>query len=94
MACLRLFGRAFDAAYVGGDGQPWASIAHPNASKGDINGVSVIDPDSGTFSNLITDKLSVSAITKAQTMANRFKTPDGLPLMIDMQDDGNFISIT
>lgn len=88
MACLRLFGRAFDPAYLGGDGKPWASTTHPSASKGDVNGVSVVDPDSGTYSNLITKALSVSAITEAQTIANRYKTPDGLPLMIDMQDNG------
>lgn len=88
MACLRLFARAFDAAYPGGDGKPWAATDHPNASKGDVNGVSVVDPDSGTYSNLITKPLSVSAITEAQTMANRFKTPDGLPLLCDFQDNG------
>ena len=88
MATLRMFGRAFDSSYPGGDGKAWAATDHPNASKGDLNGVSVADPDSGTFSNLITDKLSVAAITKAQTKANRFKTPDGLPLMVDFQDNG------
>jgi len=88
MAMLRMYGRAFDDAYVGGDGKPWASDSHPNASKGDLNGVSVVDPDSGTFSNLITEKLSVTAITNAQTKANRFVTPDGLPLLVDMQDNG------
>jgi hypothetical protein len=88
MAMLRLFGRAFDANYAGGDGQPWASTSHPNASMGDLNGKSIIDPDSGTYSNLITKKLSVAAITEAQTMANRYTTPDGLPLMCDFQDNG------
>jgi len=88
MAMLRMYGRAFDDSYPGGDGKPWAATDHPNASKGDLNGVSVVDPDSGTFSNLITEKLSVSAITSAQTKANRFKTPDGLPLMVDFQDNG------
>lgn len=80
---LRMFGRAFNPAYLGGDGKPWAAADHPVASKGDSNGVSVADPDAGTFSNLITEKLSVQAITKAQTTANRFVTPDGLPFMCD-----------
>jgi hypothetical protein len=88
MALLRMFGRAFDANYVGGDGKPWAATDHPNASKGDANGVSIADPDSGVFSNLITKALSVSAITEAQTLANRYTTPDGLPLMCDFQDNG------
>lgn len=88
MACLRMFGRAFNPAYLGGDGKPWAATDHPNASKGDLNGVSIVDPDSGTYSNLIREKLSVTAITNAQTMANRFKTPDGLPLLVDFQDNG------
>lgn len=85
---LRLFGRAFNSAYKFGDGQPWASTQHPVASKGDSNGVSVIDTDAGTYSNYITSKLSVSAITTAQTMANRFKTPDGLPFLCDFENNG------
>lgn len=88
MAMLRLFGRAFDANYPGGDGKPWAATDHPAASKGDLNGVSIVDPDAGTYSNLITKKLSVAAITEAQTTANRYTTPDGLPLMCDFQDNG------
>lgn len=88
MAMLRMFGRAFDANYPGGDGKAWAATDHPIASLGDVNGVSVADPDSGTFSNLITKTLSVSAITEAQTIANRLKTPDGLPLLCDFQDNG------
>lgn len=88
LAMLRMFGRAFDANYPGGDGKPWAATDHPAASKGDLNGVSIPDPDSGTYSNLITKKLSVSAITEAQTIANRYTTPDGLPLMCDFQDNG------
>lgn len=62
----RVFGNAFTA--VGADKQPWASEKHP------INTVS-----NETYSNLITDELSVAAITKAQTMASKFVTPDGLP---------------
>lgn len=88
LASLRMFGRAFNASYVGGDGQPWASTAHPVATKGDANGTSTVDPDAGTFSNYIQDKLSVSAITKAQTTANRYVTPDGLPFKCDMSANG------
>jgi hypothetical protein len=63
----RLFGNAF--VTVGADGVPWASTSHP-VSK---------DASDGTFSNLITSALSVSAITDAQNKASRFVTPDGLP---------------
>ncbi len=63
----RLFGSAFTT--VGADGVAWASEKHPvSTEKG-----------AATFSNLITDELSVAAITKAQTQASRFVTPDGLP---------------
>lgn len=88
LAQLRLFGRAFDANYVGGDGKPWAATDHPVASKGDLNGASVVDPDSGVFSNLVTNRLSVAALTAAQTRANRFMTPDGLPFMCDFTNNG------
>jgi hypothetical protein len=88
LASLRMFGRAFNAGYTGGDGKAWAATDHPVASKQDANGVSVVDSDSGTFSNLITDTLSVQAITKAQTTANRFITPDGLPFKCDMSGNG------
>lgn len=81
---LRLFGRAFNANYAGGDGKAWAATDHPVASKGDSNGTSTVDTDAGTFSNLITTALSVAAITTAQTLANRYVTPDGLPFMCDM----------
>ena len=84
MHVLRMFGRAFNSSYTGGDGKAWAATDHPVASKGDANGTSVIDTDSGTFSNLITKVMSVSAITEAQTIANRYTTPDGLPFMCDM----------
>lgn len=85
---LRMFGRAFDSSYTGGDGKAWAATDHPVASKGDANGVSTVDSDSGTYSNLITTTLSVKAITDAQTTANRFVTPDGLPFLCDYQDNG------
>lgn len=88
MALLRMFGRAFDSNFVGGDGKPWAATDHPVASLGDAGGVSVADPNSGTFSNLITKVLSVAAITEAQTIANKFVTPDGLPFLCDFTDNG------
>lgn len=80
---LRMFGNAFDSACTGGDGKPWAATDHPLASKGSQGRKYVPDPDAGTYSNLITTALSVSAITAAQSMAGRFVTPDGLPLAAD-----------
>ncbi len=62
----RLFGSAF--TNVGADGVAWASDKHP-----------VSKDSTETFSNIMTENLSVAAITKAQTMASRFVTPDGLP---------------
>lgn len=62
----RLFGSAF--TNVGADGVAWASDKHP-----------VSKDSKETFSNLMHENLSVAAITKAQTMASRFVTPDGLP---------------
>jgi hypothetical protein len=85
---LRLYGRAFNTNYTGGDGQPWASASHPVASKGDASGVSVIDTDAGTYSNLITTALSVAAITAAQTASNRFLNPDGTPYLADYINNG------
>lgn len=82
--CLRMFGNAFNAGYLGGDGVPWASTKHPVASKMDQYRRRIPDPDSGVYSNLITDELSVDAITKAQSMAGRYLTPDGLPFMCEM----------
>ena len=82
--CLRMFGNAFNAKMMGGDGQPWASTKHPVAAKMDQGRKRVPDPDSGTFSNLITDELSVDAITKAQSLAGRYRTPDGLPFLCQM----------
>lgn len=62
----RLFGNAFTT--VGADGCPWAAENHPVNTKSDE-----------TYSNLISENLSVAAITKAQTLASSFVTPDGLP---------------
>ena len=68
----RLFGSAF--TNIGADGEPWASEKHPVSRE----------EGAGTFSNLMHENLSVSAITKAQTMASRFVTPDGLPFACNL----------
>ena len=81
---LRMFSRAFNADYVGGDGVSWANAAHPVASKGSSGRKFIVDPDAGTYSNQIAQALSVSAITTAQSMSNRFVTPDGLPFLCEM----------
>jgi len=81
---LRMFAHAFNSDYVGGDGVAWASASHPVASKGSSGRKFIVDPDSGTYSNLISSALSVSAITTAQSMSNRFVTPDGLPFLCEM----------
>ncbi len=83
MHLLRMFGRAFNGDYKGGDGVAWAATNHPCASKGSSGRTYVADPDAGTYSNLITSALSVSAITAAQAIGGRFTTPDGLPLAAD-----------
>ena len=81
---LRLFARAFDPNYAGGDGLPWASEVHPVASKYSEGRKYIADPESGIYSNLAHTMLSVSAITDLQTKANRFVTPDGSPFLCDM----------
>lgn len=81
---LRCLAGAFDQTTLGGDGQPWASEAHPVASKGSDGRVFIPDPEAGTFSNIIKKEFSVAAISEAQTMANRFVTPDGLPFLCKM----------
>ena len=63
----RLFANSFTE--IGSDGVPWASTKHPVSSE----------KGAETFSNLINENLSVSAITSAQSKAARFVTPDGLP---------------
>lgn len=86
---LRMFGGAWTTT-IGGDGVAWASASHPIASKGDANGLAVADTDAGTFSNIVTGNpvLSVAAITTAQSAANRFVTPDGLPCGVDFTSNG------
>ena len=81
---LRTIGNAFNPDKLGGDGKSWAATDHPVASKGSSGRTFVPDEEAGTFSNLITDTLSVSAITSAQSLASRFVTPDGLPVLQDM----------
>ena len=82
---LRMFGNAWnsDGLHNGGDGVPWASAAHPVASKGSSGRTFIPDPDAGTYSNISNDAFSVSAITAAQARANRFLTPDGLPFLCE-----------
>lgn len=84
MHVLRCFGGAWDPNAVGGDGKPWACGEHPVASRGSVGRKFIVDEDAGTYSNVMTDALSVSAITAAQSMANRFITPDGLPFLCEM----------
>lgn len=81
---LRTLGGAFDPEKVGGDGVSWASAVHPVASKGSEGRTFIPDEEAGTFSNLLTSALSVSAITDAQSKANRFVTPDGFPFLCEM----------
>ena len=81
---LRTLSGAFDPSKTGGDGKPWAAADHPCASKGSVGRQYVVDPDSGTFSNLIDKTLSVDNITYAQALAGRFTTPDGLPYLCEM----------
>lgn len=82
---LRCLGNAFDTTetYLGGDGKPWAAADHPVASKGSDGRKYTPDTDAGTYSNLLTSALSVSAITDAQSKANRLVTPDGLPFLCE-----------
>ena len=84
MYMLRMFGNAFNPNCTGGDGKPWAATDHPCASKGSEGRKFIADPESGTYSNLITKALSVQNICDAQAMAGRMKTPDGLPFLADM----------
>ena len=81
---LRTISRAFNPLFLGGDGKPWAAADHPIASKGSTGRQYIADPDAGTFSNLITTTLTVEHITDAQSLANRFVTPDGLPYLCEM----------
>ena len=82
---LRMFANAWntDGKHNGGDGVSWANAAHPVASRGSAGRTFVADTDAGTYSNISTDAFSVSAITAAQSRANRFLTPDGMPFLCD-----------
>lgn len=74
MDFYRLFANGFKDTVKGGDGQPWFSENHPISS----------DKNSKKQSNLLHEDFTVANITKAQTMANRFVTPDGLPFLANM----------
>lgn len=80
---LDMFSNAFNPNFLGGDGKPWASTEHPVASIGSTGRRYIPDPDSGTYSNLITKALTVDNISEAMAMGGRYVTPDGLPLAAD-----------
>lgn len=84
MHVLRMFGNAWNADKKGGDGVSWANAAHPVASLGSNGRVFTPDPSAGTYSNVGTDAFTVAAITAAQTKANKFVTPSGLPFLCEM----------
>ena len=69
----KVFGNAYRQAQ-GPDNKPWASETHPVSSA----------TGSGTYSNLSSDALSVSAITDAIAAASSFVTADGMSFV------GNF----
>ena len=81
---MRMFANATSPDHLGGDGKPWAATDHPVASLGSVGRRSVPDPESGTFSNVISQTLSVKGIDEAVTMAQKYVTPDGLPFLCDM----------
>ena len=83
MHVMRALNGAFDQARTGGDGKSWAAADHPVASLGSQGRIYLPDPDAGTYSNIGSDVLSVAAITAAQSRANRFVTPDGLPFLCE-----------
>lgn len=70
MDFYRLFANGFNPAYLGPDSKALFATDHPIA-----NGATE------TYGNLLTDVFSIGAITKAQTRARRFLTPDGFPFM-------------
>lgn len=84
MHLLRTFGGAFNTKCVGGDGVSWANEKHPIASKGSEGRKFIVDEAAGYYSNVSHDALSVAAITAAQSRANRFVAPDGLPFLCNM----------
>jgi len=80
---LRMFANAWNADKKGGDGVSWAHDAHPVASIGSSGRTFTPDAEAGTYSNTGTDEFTVDAISAAQSRANRFVTPDGLPFLCD-----------
>lgn len=75
-----LFANGFNSGIVGADSKPLFSNAHP------INS----DTGADTFSNIGTSAFSISAITAAQSAAQRFKTFDGL----DFDCDFNLVGVS
>lgn len=71
MDFYRLFANGFNASYLGSDSKALFATDHPVSTES----------GAGTYSNLLTDTFAISAITKAQTQARRFETPDGFPFM-------------
>ncbi|MFC3797904.1 MULTISPECIES: hypothetical protein [unclassified Cohnella] len=72
-AFYNLFANGWNGSFVGADGQPLFSTAHPIANE----------EGAETFSNAGTDTFSIASITKTQTAAQRFKTFDGLEFDCD-----------
>lgn len=68
-----LFAQGFNSSYTGSDSKALFATDHP------INNETGAD----TFSNLGTSTFSISAITAAQSAAQRFVTFDGLPFDCD-----------
>ena len=81
---LRMFGNAWNKGRKGGDGESWASTAHPVASLGSSGRRHIPNPEAGTYSNSGNMAFSVGAITAAQANANRLVTPDGLPFLCQL----------
>ncbi len=67
---LLMFQRAFDTSYPFGDGLAWAATNHRQSSDASVT---------ATYSNLITNALSITGIETADKLGARYKTTDGLP---------------
>lgn len=71
MDFYRMFANGFNPSFIGADKKPLFAADHPiNSEVG-----------APTYSNIISDPFSIAAITKAQTLARRFETHDGLPFL-------------
>jgi hypothetical protein len=72
MDFYRFFANGFNSDYKGADGKALFAADHPvNNEAGNTD----------TYCNYGTDTFSISAITKAQAAARRYKTYDGLPFL-------------